>query len=302
MNYTICTVVIGSCALSAFSGPLDRASVPADAKWVLHLDAEAFRAASIGKYLTDKVIQPKFEKALAAKNLQLGLSPQNISAVTIYGAKLGDQDKEGTILIKTTTDLEKDLQSLTKLAEQEGKKVEITQEPFPIYSLPEDLYVAPAGDGWLVVSKRKSNVELGRAALLAKIETLAQTKTYTDYPEAPGAFFFVGMAEGFQHENIPAQAQVLKETTGGRIALGEKGDQLFLNLVLKGKTAEAAQKIQQVAQGIVALIQLSGDKPELAELAKSAQFSTEGSQVVLNLNVPVKRALDEIAKHEENRP
>jgi hypothetical protein len=284
---------------AAWATPLDRSVVAQDAKWVLHLDMEALRASQVGKFVIEKVIEPKFTKGLQEKNLTLSLAPGNISAVTAYGSKLQKEEGEGVLLIKTTADVKKDLETLTKTAAEEGKEISISQkEPYLVYNINDDFYVAPNIKGWVVVAKRKTNIEEGHAVLNGKKETLAAGNAFNEYPQLANTFFFLGMAQGFENTPVPPQAQVLKETNGGRLALGEDADKLFVNLVLRGKTAESAMKVQQVLQGLVALVTLSGDKPELMELARNTQITNEAQNVTVNLSFPVSKAINKIADKE----
>ena len=38
-------------AVTALAGPFDKACVASDAKWVIHLDVEAFRASKLGRHV-----------------------------------------------------------------------------------------------------------------------------------------------------------------------------------------------------------------------------------------------------------
>lgn len=300
MKKIVMLFAVGAVAGSgAFASPLDKQVVAEDAKWVLHLDMEAFRGSQVGKFITEKVLIPKFNKGLAEKNLTLTLTPNNISAITAYGSKVQKEDREGVLLIKTTADIKKDLDEVTRKAREEGKDITVAQkEPYLLYNVNDDFYVAPNINGWVVVGKRRANVDEGHEVLTGKKETLANQNAFTDYPQMANSFFFLGMAHGFDDTPVPPQAQVLKETSGGRLAVGESADKLFVNLVLRGKSAESATKVQQVLQGLVALLTLSGDKPELTELARNTQVTNEAQNVTVNLSFPVNKAITKIAEKE----
>lgn len=283
----------------AFSAPLDKSVVASDAKWVLHLDMEAFRGTDVGKFLTEKIIEPKYNKGLQEKNLSVTLAPSNISSITAFGSNLQKEEREGVLLIKTTADVKKDLDSLVKVAADEGKEISVAQkQPYLLYNVNDDFYVAPDVKGWVVVGKRKSNIDEGHAVLSGEKGTLAKSDAFSDYPRIDNSFFFLGMAEGFDNTPVPPQAQVLKETSGARLAVGEQVEKLFVNLALRGKTAESALKIQQVLQGLVALVSLSGDKPELSELARNVQITNEAQMVTVNLSIPTRRAIEKLADKE----
>jgi hypothetical protein len=88
---------------------------------------------------------------------------------------------------------------------------------------------------------------------------------------------------------------------GGRLALGENADNVFLNIVLKAKTADASKQIQAVAQGLLALVSLSQtENQDLMQLAQNTTVKSTENLVTLGLEYPVSNALEKLsllAKH-----
>ena len=106
------------------------------------------------------------------------------------------------------------------------------------------------------------------------------------------------MAQGLNEEvKIPAQAQVLREADGGRLVIGENEKDIFVNLVFRGKNEESTTKIQQVLQGIVALVSMSQQNKEVTELANSAKISGEGRNVSVTLQFPTVSAIERVDQH-----
>src|SRR5687768_2248172 len=92
---------------------LDPKLVPADAKWVLHLDAEAFRQSKLGAMLVKDVLEPKVQKAENDLKSDLNFSFRKISSLTAFGARIGEgADREGALVMRTTADFKPDLQKL----------------------------------------------------------------------------------------------------------------------------------------------------------------------------------------------
>jgi hypothetical protein len=67
-------------------------------------------------------------------------------------------------------------------------------------------------------------------------------------------------------------------------------------VVLKAKDDDATLKIQQVFQGIVALLSLAQDNPELKELANAANIGSEGRNVTITVQFPVGKAIEHMAE------
>jgi hypothetical protein len=286
-------------AVSACAGPLELSNVARNSKWLLHLDFEAFRKSKIGAHCTDKILQPKIDSEEKIKDLNLSINLKNIQSVTAFGPAYR-RDGDGVLLIRTTADVKKDLDTLCGIASvQGGDFMKVTQTaPYLIYSFKDNVFIAPNIENTVIVAKSREQLEHAREVLLGKGESMARNNAFTDYPKVTNTFFFLGMAEGFNEDAaIPPQAQVLKETAGGRLLLGEHQDKVFANLVFKGKNDESSLKIQQVFQGIVALVSLSQDKNELSDIAKSAQIAAQGRNITVSLQIPVSKAVEHLDEH-----
>ena len=282
-------------AAPGLAEPLDLATVAPDSKWLIHLDLDELRKTKVGTHFLKNFVEPKIKYSEKMQKMNFSISTENISSISAYGPAF-EKDGDGVMLIRTTADVKKDLDTLAGLSSLSGGQIfSLTHlKPFPLYSFKSNLFVANI-ENTLVVAKSKEQIENARQLLLGKSDSLAQSQSFAGYPETSNTFFFLGMAEGFnENANIPPQAQVLKEARGGRLAMGENGDHLFVNLVFKGKSEESALKIQQVFQGIVALVSLSQENKDLTELAQAARIASEDNNVTINLQFPVQKAIQRL--------
>jgi hypothetical protein len=282
--------------VKVFAGPFDSSKVAADAKWVIHLDADAFRKSAVGQYAIEKFLKPKLEENEQFKKLNLSINLQNISGLTAYGPAF-EKQPEGILVLTTTADVKKDLDTLVGMAalsENEKKDVVMLQEkPFLLYSIKDQIYVAPGGPGnSVIIAKSREMLEQGREVALGTGENLSKSKGLSDYPATNEKSFLMVMAEGFNEiEGIPPQAHVLREAKGARVLLGEANENLFFNLVFKAKDESASTKIQQILQGIVALVSLSQPDKDLTELASNSKVASAGSNVSVELKMPTAKAV-----------
>jgi hypothetical protein len=295
---------LGLLLCQAFSGPFDSSRVAAGAKWVVHLDFDSFRKTTVGQHLIKNFLQPKLEENEDIKKLNLSINLQNISGLTAYGPAF-EKNGEGVLVLTTTADVKKDLDTLVGMAalsEKEEKDVVMLQEkPFRLYSFKDQVYLAP-GDNSVVIAKSRELLEQGREVVLGKKPNLAKAPAFGEYPPVGEKVFFMAMAEGFNDAaEIPPQAHVLRETKGGRVLLGERDANLFLNLVFKAKDDAASTKIQQVLQGLVALVSLSQPDKEITELASNSKIGSAGRNVSVDLTLPSAKAIRTIdEKHGRN--
>ena len=134
--------------------------------------------------------------------------------------------------------------------------------------------------------------------LAGKAPALASGAAFGGFGDMKEAFFFLGVAEGFNAGNgLPPQAKLLQVADAGRIALGEDSTQVFLNLALRGKTPEVVVQMQEVMQGIIAIGSLSQPQDkDVAQLLQSIKVSTTDNFVNVRVDYPVARAIEQLAQ------
>jgi len=295
------SLMVAAFSLTAlFAGPVDQSKIAADAKWVVHLDFEALRKSKVGSHLITGLLQPKIEGNHFIKKANLSINLTNISSLTAYGPQF-EKDGEGILLLSTTADVKKDMDTLVGMASlSENEKKDVTmvqQKPFPLYNVKDDIFIAPLTGNTVILAKSREQIDSARELAGGKGESLAKAQVFKDYPDAANAFILV-MAKGFNDSaKIPPQAQVLRETEGGRLAIGEKDQNLFLNLMFKGKDEESSTKIQQVLQGIVALVSMSQQNKDVTDLASATKIASEGRNVSVTLQFPTAKAIEHMDKN-----
>lgn len=289
-------------AAPAQADPLNRKHVAAEARWVLHLDAQAFVRTKAGAYFVDEVLEPKSAqlKAEIKRQVDFDLDWRKIRSITLYGSTFqhrGNPDPTGVAVVRTDLPLqaalERALSGNTSIRVQRSKT-----EGGPVYTVNEDGYVAFAPGNVVLLGKGREVVERARAVVAGKSPNLQTASVLTGYPEASGASFFVGLAEGFADKaDLPSNASVLKNAQGACLRVGEDGDRVKLHLSVRTPTPEVAQQVQQVAQGLLALVNLNANqKPELQALAQSCTVQTSGAMVHASASVPTAEVISKLAE------
>jgi hypothetical protein len=301
-----CWLLAIATAVSAAARPLNESKIASDAKWVLHLDMDAFRASTLGSHVIKKIIQPKIDEGGSIKKLNLSINLNNISSITAYGPAF-EKNGQGVLMIETSADVKKDLDTIAGMAALSGagKGVELVEsDPYPLYSFNGGIFIAPKVGNVALVAKSKEQIARARDVLLGKSESMSKAGMLKLYPGHHKNVFFYAAANGFSGE-LPTspQAQMLREANGGRIMLSEDGDKLALSLVLRSKDEAGATKIQQVLQGIVALMTLSQEQrdQDMVDLARAAKIGAEGKNVTVELRFPVAQAITKIEEESEKR-
>lgn len=304
-------VVLPCLALSSQAGSLVPSQVDARARWIGHVDVQAFH---------DSQIYGLMLEADEHKQIELGLSHlfttegidlfRDVRGATAYG--LGAGDKEGVVLIDTTAGAEPALARwYEKLA---AKPVEIGgqlcmqwgDEGRPAYSC---LRTAPdTGERLLVVSHSRDGIEQALDVLAGERPSLAsQPSAALPVDVASGTIAFFA-AEGIVDqlhgvEGAGPHSAVARLAQGVRMELGEVGGRVFVDLRLKTGQDEDAIKLQQIVQGLMALVSFVGDEPEvqstLARWLGAVQVTRADSTLRLRFDYDLRTMIREARVLEE---
>jgi hypothetical protein len=276
--------------------------VPANSRWILHLDAEAFRKSRIGAMVVEDKAESKVRKLKEDSKLDLDFSFNKVTAITAFGPKVGEHN-DGVLVVQTTADVRGDLEKLIGFKELSGNGEppisRITANGVEMYKIHDEINLVQAGDKTWLISKSKASLQAAREVALGKAEALKDA-TFLNYPAMNNSFFFVAVADtGSAGDKLPAQAKILQKAEGGRLAIGEKEDKILFNLALRTKDAETIAEMQQLAQGLIAFVKLAQpDNKDLTALVSSASVTTNANFLAVELSFPLDRAMNKVREKE----
>jgi hypothetical protein len=222
---------------------------------------------------------------------------QQVHSVTAYGTdfKKGP-DANGVLLVNCDTDTQKALEGLlvaNLLANTNGPVKKLPGDEQTVYTFANQVFISPVKGGPIIISKSEELIDATRERLAGKGPSLSSSSTFGELPLVGNSFIVLGAAEVLNDfHGIPAQAKVLQMADGGRVALGERAEQVYLDLTLRGKTAEVTHQIQQVIEGMVALVNLGQpDLPDVLDLAKSVKVSSQDRLVTVSMEYPATKVI-----------
>lgn len=283
---------------------LQRASIPANSKWVLHLDVDALRDSEIGAGLMTGIVLEQAQAIQKKVNLDVPTIIENTHSITVYGAdyQSGSEGK-GILLWKGEGEMEQIanaflIQQVEATKAGEGNVTSIQTKPFPLYNMDDDMFAAVVSGKGLILGRSEEQIRTAAKVFDGDVQSMAQTESFTEFPPLSGGFFLVAYAESFSESaDMPPQARVLKLADGGRIAMGEDNQNLIIQLILRARSEEVTQQIQQVIQGLLALATLGlGEEPGIQKIIRATQVNVAGRQVKLDLIVPLEEAVKHIEK------
>jgi len=293
----------------ALAASIPKEEVSADAKWLVHLEAAQFRATKVGSFIISELLEPKLGQAVGKlkEKVKLDLDTKKIigglDSITIYGTDYQSPQDHAVLLIATSPELQKILVGFLAGMVLAGTNapMQVTQTVegnVTFYAVPDAAYCAVLPGKVIAIGRSRAATENAAKVLQGKAPSLASGAAFGGFGDLKEAFFFVGVAEGFNlGDNLPPQAKLLQVADAARVALGESADQVFLSLALRAKTPDVVAEMQQVVQGLIAVGSLSQPhENDLGRLLQSIKVSTADNVVNVRVDYPVDKALEQLTR------
>lgn len=292
-------------------------SVPEGAKFFLHVDVNAFRATGLGGRLFEmarkeamrEISQNGKDGDFEKMKETIGFDPfAELQAVTIVGSSFEDPENAVQLVLtlkKTTGNLEGLALALPNHESVEYGKHEI-------HSAAED----EEGDERMhaaVHTDRKGQKRIVAARRIGDIKNMLDTLDGRGRGNSKAVklalkrnnFVHIELLEipTDQLERGP-QAKAARMLEGLSLKIGSQDDAIAVSVSLKTKQEKHAEQIQQLVQGLVAMLQLANDDDEDVQRAReflnSLKVDRDGNQVHLHLSVPEAELIDLIENEMES--
>lgn len=303
MKYKLSMTLLLAGSVLAIATTVPQNAIQREAKWILHVDVDRLRDTQIGHYLVQKHVAPHVDQLDQAFKINLTNLLSGVQSLTAYGTKfaLKGGQPEGVLLLRTDEQTRKALVGLVVglMLTDTNKFKELQAEPHAVYSIDSQLLVALPPGPYVILGKNKAMLDAATDVLAGKAPSLKGSGAMTDAPDLDESFFLLAVAEGFNEMDVLPNAQVLKMAESARVLLDEKSDQLNATVMLRSKTPDVAKQMQQIAEGLVALVSLNApEDPDLKDLTSHLKCGVNDKTLKLQASVPVSTALRHIEKAE----
>ena len=277
----------------AMADPFDAKTVPADAKWVVHIDVDAITNSSFWPLIEQKLnANPSFQNGLQQVEMVAGMSlPQDLHSVTLYG--MGFTDPDGVILAKARANQ----QQLLNLLQTNPSFTSFSHGTHEIVSWEDKgklMHGAFFSTDRVVMGQLKENVEKaldtldGKAASIKPDSVMAQP-TGTGVLAGLASDAVTQLGQKPENKNNP----VFQNLNSAWLTLSEQGENVTLKGTFGAADAAKAQQFKSMADGFKSLgIMMGGNAdadPKLkaiAPLLPAAEITSQGSNVIINWTVP----------------
>ncbi len=289
----------GICAFGmlATAAPLQRAEVPANPAWLLHLDCDTLRPTIIGQYLLSEMDKPENKAKLASFQDLVGFDLRTqLHGVTLYGSSPAPED--GVLMVNADFDPAR----LVKLAESANDYQSSPHGKTVIHNWIDDkrpvkdgveprIYAAIQGKR-VIFGQREDRVAQALDVLTGSASNLAASKNFPGLGVSGSTHFVEAAARKMKLPEGDPNAAILKMSQSVQLVLGESQKQVNGTITLVADSEAVSTNILSIAQGLLALVKMQTDKPEDVKLANALTLAQDGDRVLGTVTMPAADAIE----------
>jgi hypothetical protein len=271
----------------ARSEPVELKQVPADAKWLIHVDVDAMREATVIQKAYHKCMemhkdaQKHFDKVREMLGLDL---KKDLHGITIYGKDLDRH--HGVVIVHADVDQKLLLEKAQKAPEHKVAKYgsfEIHSWTHKHGKQSHTAFGTFFKSNVLVLAGCDKAIQAALDVLDGKSPGITDEKSPLGGRLAPGAILIVRASALGPQVKCP----VLKEADSLRVTLGENKGESFYRARLTMKSSEAADQVKSIVEGFKAMVGLSHGSDALAmKLVGAIKVTTKDKAVRIAWNAP----------------
>ncbi len=258
--------------------PLDARQIPADAKWVVHVDMDAARGTKVWAALDDQLSKNQdFQSAVGTIEQITGAQfPRDLHDITLYGRSADDQ--AGVVIVHAKVDRARTLTLLSMNAGYDTK-------PYGDYHLVtwhddqknRPMYGAFKDDSTILIAQTEDLVKSALDVMDGKSAGIR-----IDSPLAAGAkpqllaFVAADDLPTLKKKNGQEQSPVIQQMQNAWISLSESDDNAVLDAKVTASDADSAMRLNDLLNGVKAMVAMYSE-------AKTRNGAEAKAKVVISL-------------------
>ena len=289
----VCASVLGLASM-ANAEPLNAKQVSAEAKWLVHIDADAMRSSVV----VDKGYAKCAEKckALGEKVTDLREACKifdpttDLQGLTFYGKEYKPGAGVAIVCGKLTETI------LNGLSEGVQKMPNYSVSTYNMYQLHTwthaqgtkherpiiGVYVQP---NYLVFGASEAEVKAALDVLDGSKANLAGTASPLAAAALPGALLLARVS-GLADMKLPIESPIIKQTDAMALTLGENNYEAYLTADLAVKDVKTADEVKAMVDGALTNALMGTDDAEMSDLINAARVSSTEKAVSVDVRGP----------------
>ena len=293
MKKTLLSIVALALSVAASqAAKIDKASISKDAKFVVHLDLDAFRASKIGTTVLEKIREDKGGEKFDALAEIIGFDP--LSA--IHGATLSGNGEEdnGILVVKHKADNAK-LLAFMKLDENYRKSEHGKHEIHGVgdRSDGERGYISFVNDTTAVLAPSRELVGVGIDLVNGKGAAIKVPSSLESAGKKTKNAFLVAYANVEDLKDYIDNESVNQMAKRAALSLGESDEKLILSISVDALDADAAENMENMVNGLIGFARLSQDEnPEVKDILKGLKVTRNEATVSIRFSIGVDKLFE----------
>jgi len=292
LRTAFCACGLAAVGLPAFAGPLQRADVPAEPSWVLHVDCDCLRPTAIGQYLLAEMEKPEAAAKLAEVQTMFGFDlRKQLHGLTLYST--GKVPQEGVLLVYGDFDADRLIKMVSGAQDYQTTPYKqhvihnwIDDKKKAVEGVKPRVYGAIQGGRIVVLAQQEARVAQALDVLDRATPNLAASGVFPQLGASGSTSIIQAAARKLDIPDSTPNAAILRLAKAARLQVGEGQGQLRATLNLETNDPQVAQQMATVGQGLVALLKLQKFNPSSSKLAEALSLKQEGAGVVATLTMP----------------
>lgn len=297
MKYTYASFQAAALAvLLSISGtlsaaPISKSQIPADSKWVMHLDMNQFAASQTCRLLVaGQGDSKRFQTMLAHYRTLLGVDPlKDIASLTLFGNEV--TGSRGVALISGSLNSKQITKQFSTYPQYTTKKNgRLTVQTWLDKGSNKPLWASFYSSRQLILASDEFSL-LNSAWVLdgEKPNLTTKKSTALPFPAVQPGSFFTAVTKGFSGTS-PTQAMILQNTESANLQLSENAGIVDGVVLLNADSPESAVQIQQILNGLMISSSFADPNSPLVKLAELSTISRDGNTLSLKIHCPASDA------------
>lgn len=264
--------------------------IPAEAKWLIHIDIEKFAQTEL-KQILEKKSENDIGREILGIEKTTGIDFfSDISAVTVIG--MNHDNDEPVVAFSGSLDKA----HLLGLLNEEESPNEINYGDFLIYNWDDDEYGVFAANNLLIISENRSGIEKVLDTLSGKGKNFSGSPLEKQLRAISKDTFLVASAENvselLDEDDDDFGALILQKTESAFFSANEQNGKVKLQLDLQTDSPETATNMESMVTGLKAFLSMNDKIDPNWDIVKSLNVSVKGTSVVLESQGSVEELLN----------
>lgn len=263
---------------NANAAPLEPSEIPADAKWVMHVDFDALRETLLMKRI-EKTMPQAIETVRGWMASEYGIEPQSdLHSLTMYGESY--ETHSGTAILQASFDSDKVMEKLNsdddlKQTEWKDRTLYTKQEDDP-----NTVTIMPLDGEYSIFASSPKKVKQAAKLIHGNGESLEGSDSLLVRDVPRGSVFYGAAIELQKIKRHDGAFPILRQHEQMMYAIGNDGEYVFEELEMTASSDEAAREMKTVLDGWGAFLKLwAADNEALKQIPADLTIERDGRKV-----------------------